>query len=230
MEWVIGYWQISVHRVWPTNERLTQMYNTAASCWHAHLQLLGYKRVYARLFQSLQQSGVLAHLKDDSLACDCGIGTAAFSLALAQTVPAQLDITGVDISLEMLGKVHQLLNRAGVNHQLCQSNVSTLPYSDNTFDLVMSTHMLEHLPAPSTGLREMVRVLRPGAPLILAVTRRGLLGSLIQLRWGNGCLQPKVLLEMMIDTGLTNIHFYPFTFGLSHWTSIACVGLKNEWH
>lgn len=227
MEWVIGYWQISVQRVYPTTEQLSRMYNTAAPYWRHHLQWLGYSRAYTELFQSLQHSGVLAHLQDGSTACDCGIGTAAFSLALAQTVTARLDITGIDISLEMLGQAHQLLDRAGVNHQLCQSDVNTMPYSDSTFNLVMSAHMLEHLPDPLKGLREMVRVLQPGAPLILAVTRRGLLGSLIQLRWGNGCLQPKVLLEMMADTGLTNIHFYPFTFGLSHWTSIACVGFKN---
>lgn len=87
--------------------------------------------------------------------------------------------------------------------------------------------MLEHLPEPSVGLHEMVRVLQPGAPLILVVTRPGLLGSLIQLHWGNGCLSPKVLAQMMTEAELTNIRFYPFTVGLSRWTSIACVGVKT---
>jgi len=227
MELVIGYWQISIQRVYPTTEQLIRMYNTAAPYWRHHLQWLGYSRAYIKLFQSLQQSGMLAHLQDGSTVCDCGIGTAAFSLALAQTITARLDITGIDISLEMLRQAHQLLDRAGVNHQLCQSDVNAIPYSARTFDLVISAHMLEHLPDPSTGLREMVRVLRPGAPLILVVTRRGLLGSLIQLRWGNGCLEPKALAKMMADTGLIDIRFHPFTFGLSHWTSIACAGLKN---
>jgi len=136
------------------------MYNTAAPYWRHHLQWLGYSRAYTKLFQSLQHSGVLTHLQERSTVCDCGIGIAALSLALAQTVTARLDITGIDISLEVLRQAHQLLDRAGVNHQPCQSDVNAIPYGDRTFDLVMSAHMLEHLPDSSTGLREMVRVLR----------------------------------------------------------------------
>ncbi len=73
----------------------------------------------------------------------------------------------------------------------------------------------------------MVRVLQPGTPLILVVTRPGLLGSLIQLYWVNGCLAPKVLAEMMTEVGLSKIRFYLFNLGLSRWMSIACMGLKK---
>ncbi|MBE9166644.1 class I SAM-dependent methyltransferase [Pleurocapsales cyanobacterium LEGE 06147] len=227
MEWTIGWWQISIQRVWPTKERLTQIYDRAAPRWHRHLHLFGYDRAYTKLFQSLQQSGVLAYLKDDSTVCDCGIGTAGFSLALAKTVTPKLNIIGVDISPEMLGKASRILSVAGVKHQVCQGDAIALPFEDNTFDLVMSAHMLEHLPNPNAGLSEMVRVLRSGTPLLLAVTRPGLVGSLIQFYWGNGCLKPESLTQMMADAGLTNICIYPFTHGFSRWTSIACLGFKK---
>ncbi len=227
MEWVIGYWQISIRRVWPTNEQLTRMYNTAAPGWHHLVRCFGVSRAYARLSQSLQQEGVLAHLKDDSIVCDCGIGTAAFSLALAKTVSPKLNIIGVDISSEMLRKAHQLLFRAGVNHQVYQDDVSTLPFNDSTFDLLMSAHMLEHFPNPARGLQEMVRVLRPKAPLILIVTRKGLLGWWLQRYWGNDCLAPEELAKLMTEAGLTNMRFYPLTIRLSRWTSIACLGFKK---
>ncbi|PSB48883.1 SAM-dependent methyltransferase [Cyanosarcina cf. burmensis CCALA 770] len=228
MEWVIGYWQISIGRVYPTTEQLTRMYNTAAPCWHRHLQWLGYSRAYAKLFQSLQHSGVLARLQDASTVCDCGIGTADFSLALAKTVSSKLHVTGVDISPKMLAKANQLLVRSGVDCQVCQSDVNRLPFDDNAFDLVLSAHMLEHLSNPSVGLQEMVRVLRPKAPLILTVTRPGLLGWCIQWHWGNGCISPKELTHLMAEAGLSDISCYPFTFGLSRWTSIACVGFKKS--
>lgn len=80
----------------------------------------------------------------------------------------------------MLCTAHQLLHDAGINHQVCQEDARALPLKEHTFDLVMSAHMLEHLSNPMQGLQEMVRVVRLGAPLILAVTRPGLLGSLIQ--------------------------------------------------
>lgn len=43
----------------------------------------------------------------------------------------------------------------------------------STIDLVMAAHMLEHLLNPAIRIKEMVRILRPGAPVILAVTRPG---------------------------------------------------------
>ncbi|MUL37041.1 class I SAM-dependent methyltransferase [Gloeocapsopsis dulcis] len=225
MEWVIGWWQISIQRVCPTNEQLRQMYNKAAPRWHAYLQFLGYHRAYVKLFRSLQQSGILT-LSDRSSICDCGIGTGALSLALAKTAD-HLKIVGVDISPEMLAKARQFLNQAGVNHQVCQGDVRLLPFNDNTYDLVISAHMLEHLPNPHQGLQEMVRVSRPKAPLIIVVTLPGLLGSLIQLQWGNDCLTPEILVEMMTKVGLTDIHCYSLTGGLSCWTSIACLGFKK---
>ncbi|PMB09479.1 SAM-dependent methyltransferase [Fischerella thermalis CCMEE 5273] len=228
MEWTIGWWQISIQRVWPTNEQLTRMYNQAAPDWHHLVQHFGVSRAYAKLFQSLQQSAVLDHLRDGSTVCDCGIGTGAFSLALAKTVSSKIQVIGVDISSQMLAKAHQHFLQTGVNHQIYQGDVNTLAFHDKTFDLVISAHMIEHLPNPTVGLQEMVRVLHPGAPLILAVTRPGLLGFWFQWRWGNTCLAPKVLAKMMSEAGLTNIRFYEFTFGLSHFTSITCVGFKKE--
>lgn len=135
-------------------------------------------------------------------------------------------VTGVDISPEMLDKAQQFLTEADVFHQVYRSDVKALSFNDNTFDLA-DANVLEHLPAPLVGLQEMVRVLQPGTPLILVVTRPGLLGSLIQLYWGNGCLAPKVLAEMMTEVGSSKIRFYLFNFGLSCWMSIACVGFKK---
>jgi len=227
MEWTIGWWQVSIQRVYPTPDQLSQTYNQAASWWHQQLHWLGYDHAYAELWRSLQHAGILFHLQDNSTVCDCGIGTAAFSLTFAKTVNSTVQITGVDISPEMLGKAHQFLNQAKVNHRLCQSDVNVLRFKDDTFDVVMSAHMLEHLPHSAQGLQEMVRVLRPGAPLVLAVTRPGLLGWWIQWHRGNDCFSQKKLVEMLTEAGLINVQFYPFTVGLSRWTSSACVGFKS---
>jgi ubiquinone/menaquinone biosynthesis C-methylase UbiE len=226
MEWTVGYWQISVQRVYPTNEQLSQMYNAAAPRWQHLIDRLGVNHAYAQLFQSLHQSGVLAHLQEGSIVCDCGMGTAAFSLALVKTLRSNLQVTGVDISPKMLDQAHPFLRQAGVNPTLCCGDVNALPFQNNSFDLIISAHMFEHLSDPAKGLQEMVRVLRPGSPLILVVTRPGLLGWWIQWHWGNGCFPPKELIKIMSESKLTNICSYSLTAGLSQWTSMAYVGFK----
>jgi demethylmenaquinone methyltransferase/2-methoxy-6-polyprenyl-1,4-benzoquinol methylase len=106
--------------------------------------------------------------------------------------------------------------------------VSTLPYAGETFDAVISAHMLEHLSNPAQGLREMVKVLRPGAPLVLAVTRSSLPGTLIQWHWGNRCFHPKELSALMHEVGLSQVQFFSFPVGLARLTSIACIGFRRE--
>ena len=48
--------------------------------------------------------------------------------------------------------------------------IEHLPFPDQTFDVVLSTLMMHHLPAPLNrqGLAEIARVLKPGGRLIIA--------------------------------------------------------------
>jgi demethylmenaquinone methyltransferase/2-methoxy-6-polyprenyl-1,4-benzoquinol methylase len=228
MEWTIGWWQVSIQRVYPTTTQLSQTYNQAASWWHQHLRILGYRHAYQELWRSLKKADILPHWKDNCAICDCGIGTAAFSLAFAQTIHSTVHITGVDLSSEMLNKAHQQLSQANISHQIYQTDVNMLPFADECFDAVISSHTLEHLPNPIQGLQEMVRVLHPGAPLILIVTQPGLPGWLIQWHWGNRCFSQKELSELMHEAGLINLQFVAFPLGLARFTSIACVGFRRD--
>ncbi len=44
---------------------------------------------------------------------------------------------------------------------------TTLPFDSDTFDRLIATHVLEHVPAPHRALEEWVRVLKPGGVLSL---------------------------------------------------------------
>ena len=227
MEWTIGWWQVSVQRTYPTTTQLSQTYNRAACWWHQHLRLLGYRHAYRELWRSLKNHNILPQWKDNSTICDCGIGTAAFSLAFTQAINSTTQITGVDISTEMLNNAHRQLSQANIYHQIYQNDVNALPFTNECFDAVISAHMLEHLPNPAQGLQEMVRVLRPSAPLVLVVTRSGLLGSLIQWYWGNRCFVSEELLALMGVAGLTQVQLFSFPVGLARLTSIVCIGRRS---
>lgn len=46
-----------------------------------------------------------------------------------------------------------------------------LPYADNTFDVVLMSEILEHIPSDEAAIAEMVRVLRPGGVAAVTVPR-----------------------------------------------------------
>ncbi len=228
LEWTIGWWRVSLQRVYPTVAQLSQTYDKAALQWHEHLRLLGYCHAYDRLWKTLKDADLLPHWQDNLKICDCGIGTAAFSLAFARAIAPKAHITGVDVSPQMLKIARQKLSQANISHQIYQSDLRKLPFADECFDGVISAHVLEHLPDPEQGLKEIVRVLRPGTPLILAVTRSSLMGRLIQWHWGNRCFSQQELSELMSEAGLTNLQFFPFPVGLTRLTSFVCIGFKSS--
>ena len=49
---------------------------------------------------------------------------------------------------------------------IVQADLCRLPFADGTFDLAYSYGVLHHLGRPELGLREVVRVARPGAPVV----------------------------------------------------------------
>ncbi len=48
-----------------------------------------------------------------------------------------------------------------------QARLEALPFPSNTFDLVLCTWVIEHLPDPQTAFRELARILMPGGRLLL---------------------------------------------------------------
>src|SRR5690606_1048306 len=52
---------------------------------------------------------------------------------------------------------------------LNHANIYHLPYPDNTFDSAILSEVLEHLDDDSAGLREILRVLKPGGVVAITV-------------------------------------------------------------
>ena len=89
---------------------------------------------------------------------DCGCAKGRF----LKQLPAAVDAFGLDISRE-------LIQRAKANglQDLIQGSASSLPFSENSFDLVYCIETLEHVPDTQSALNEMTRVLKPGGTLIV---------------------------------------------------------------
>jgi demethylmenaquinone methyltransferase/2-methoxy-6-polyprenyl-1,4-benzoquinol methylase len=167
----------------PAPADLARRYDAAANRWHAHMRYLGYPRAYADLFAHLRAEGWLSRLDRTTPVLDCGVGTAVLGAALAHALPAVRRIAGIDISSGMLARAAANLRAAGVAADLRRADARQLPFPDASFDLVVSAHMLEHLDEPEAALREMLRVLRTGAPVVVVATRGGLADGMIRLKW-----------------------------------------------
>jgi len=53
-----------------------------------------------------------------------------------------------------------------------QGDATRLPFADGSFDRIIASEVLEHLPDDGAAIAELVRVLRPGGSLAVTVPRR----------------------------------------------------------
>jgi SAM-dependent methyltransferase len=92
---------------------------------------------------------------------DAGCGLGGYFAALADRVPAGV-VVGLDITLSMLRRVAERHPTV----PLVAGDVQALPIASGAFDVVVSAHMLYHVPDVETAIRELHRVLRPGGCLL----------------------------------------------------------------
>jgi len=105
---------------------------------------------------------------------DVGCGTGAV------TIPAKLKVGnkgtafGIDPASDMIGIARQKAKRAGLEIDFRVGVIESLPFADETFDVVTSSLMMHHLPENLRveGLSEIWRTLKPGGSLLIAEMRR----------------------------------------------------------
>jgi ubiquinone/menaquinone biosynthesis C-methylase UbiE len=100
-------------------------------------------------------------------ALEIGAGTGYFTLNLLR---AGMIDSGVatDISLGMLNELEESAKRLGVPVETAQCEADSLPFPDDSFDLVFGHAILHHLPDLGAAFREFRRVLRPGGRIAFA--------------------------------------------------------------
>lgn len=82
--------------------------------------------------------------------------------------PDDVQLTGIDLSPEMLDIAHRRAARLGRRVDLRTADALTLPFEDASFDTVSCTFALCEVPDDGAALTESLRVLRPGGRLLLA--------------------------------------------------------------
>ncbi len=141
---------------------------------------------------------------------DVGCGTGSLTLAAREAVGAGGKVCGIDPSPEMIEAAKAKGAKIGGDVDFQLGVIESIPYPDASFDVVLSSLMLHHLPdeLKRKGFGEVARVLRPGGRFFavdLAPGSHGLVGHLMGLfrKPASTGLEPSV--GALTDAGFTDI-------------------------
>ena len=108
-------------------------------------------------------------LRPGETVLDVGCGTGTLALHARRLVGAAGFVAGIDAAQEMVARARRKAGKAGLSVHFELASADSLPFPDASFDAVMCTVTLHHLPRwmRAATLREMRRVLKPGGRVLL---------------------------------------------------------------
>jgi ubiquinone/menaquinone biosynthesis C-methylase UbiE len=128
----------------------------AAPLWEATVGRRALARVRAEL---------VAQVPPGAAALDLGAGTGRSTrLVLEHANPAR--VVCVDAAPPMLAELQRRVDDPRV--ETVESDAASLPFPEDSFDVVVSLWLLETLPDPLAAIREALRVLAPDGTVIAA--------------------------------------------------------------
>ena len=124
-----------------------------------------YEKIFSPFFEK-RIHGVIKSLQipPGGKVLEVGIGT---GLSMA-AYPAHCEVTGVDLAADMLEKAQQKADENGWRHfRLLEMDALNLTFLDNSFDYVLSFHVISVVPDPARMMHEIHRVCKPGGSVVI---------------------------------------------------------------
>src|SRR5882672_2505936 len=101
---------------------------------------------------------------------DIGSGNAKIPLAMCRLLPAVASVCAVEMSAEMLAVAARNRKRVGVSPSrlhLVTGDAKRLPFAEASVGMVTSNSLVHHIPDPHVVFREIARIARRGAPILI---------------------------------------------------------------
>ena len=134
------------------------------SKWGIDFGQVGQGQVVGKLRKLL---GAAALTRGFDLSLEVGAGTGYFSLNLLRAGIVR-QATCTDISPGMVRTLAANAERLGLDVRALRADAESLPFRDQSFDLVLGHAVLHHLPDLERAFSEFHRVLKPGGRIVFA--------------------------------------------------------------
>ena len=130
-----------------------------------------YRAVIVEMFQPVAQALIEdAAITTGHAILDVATGPGEPALTIADVVGPEGMVVGTDVAPEMVEAARREVARSKLRNARFEVAFSdALPFSANLFDAVVSRFGVMFFPSPVDCLREMLRVLKPGGRIALAV-------------------------------------------------------------
>lgn len=137
-----------------------------------------YDLFYERYLSAVDIIKAQEIVKDNIKILDIGAGEAFFKFFFDAKCKESINWQGIEVWKERA----EFCEHVGYKIDKINLEKGKLPYEDSSFDIVLASHVLEHIPNPEIIIRAMNRVLKKGGILLLATpTKPPIIVQLVKL-------------------------------------------------
>ena len=162
-----------------SKSKTQNFYDRIADVQNLAMKINGYRASVAKFLRSLDLD-----IDENSYVLDAGSGTGIVTLGFysagfhpRKTIALDLSFNSLDVSREQFEK-----DKKTDAENICpvQGNILTLPFADETFDLILTCGVLEYV-SLDDGFKEFARVLKKSAKLVLIPVKPSIIGSVLEI-------------------------------------------------
>ena len=148
-----------------SDQAIIDRWSGAAPFWEKHREMI--RQMFMPVTQALVEDSLIG---SGHSVLDIATGPGEPALTIAALVGFEGEVFGIDPAPEMVDAARRATNYLGFsNAQFEVASADRLPFPADTFDAVVSRFGVMFFPCPVEGVREMLRVLKPGRKPALAV-------------------------------------------------------------
>jgi ubiquinone/menaquinone biosynthesis C-methylase UbiE len=142
--------------------------------WASHYDRVVSLLTLGRRSRLRRMTIALARIQPGDRVLEVGCGTGDVAIAACAPAGPRGSVSGIDAGSEMIAVARAKAARAKLAIDFRVEPIEALTYPNATFDIVLSSLMMHHLPddLKRQGLAEIARVLKPGGRLLIVDVKR----------------------------------------------------------